>query len=38
MARAMAEVGVPEALQAKLKASFFQTADWMRKRAIHLAP
>jgi hemoglobin len=33
MAQAMAEVDVPEALQAKLKASFFQTADWMRNQA-----
>jgi hemoglobin len=33
MAQAMAEVGVPEALQTKLKASFFQTADWMRNQA-----
>jgi hemoglobin len=33
MAQAMAEVGVPEALQVKLKASFFQTADWMRNQA-----
>ncbi|BCO27912.1 group 2 truncated hemoglobin YjbI [Rhodoferax lithotrophicus] len=32
MAQAMAEVGVPEGLQAKLKASFLQTADWMRNQ------
>jgi hemoglobin len=33
MAQAMTEVGVPEGLQSKLKASFFQTADWMRNQA-----
>lgn len=33
MAQAMGEVGVPEALQAKLKPAFFQTADWMRNQA-----
>jgi hemoglobin len=32
MAQAMAEVAVPDALQAKLKPSFFQTADWMRNQ------
>jgi hemoglobin len=32
MAQAMAEVGVPQDLQAKLKLSFFQTADWMRNQ------
>lgn len=33
MAQAMGEVGVPVALQTKLKTSFFQTADWMRNQA-----
>jgi len=33
MHQAMAEVAVPAGLQAKLKASFFQTADWMRNQA-----
>ncbi|MDR3371293.1 group II truncated hemoglobin [Rhodoferax sp.] len=33
MSQAMLETGVPEALQAKLKQSFFQTADWMRNQA-----
>ena len=32
MGQAMLETGVPEALQAKLKQSFFQTADWMRNQ------
>lgn len=32
MAQAMVETGVPEDLQARLKASFFQTADWMRNQ------
>ena len=32
MGQAMAETGVPEDLQARLKASFFQTADWMRNQ------
>ena len=30
MAQAMHEVQLPEALQTRLKESFFQTADWMR--------
>ena len=30
MDQAMAETEVPEGLRAKLNASFFQTADWMR--------
>jgi len=30
MDQAMSEVGVPDALRAKLRESFFQTADWMR--------
>ena len=30
MDQAMAETTVPEGLRAKLNASFFQTADWMR--------
>ena len=33
MAQAMAETGVPEDLQTRLKASFFQTADWMMNQA-----
>ena len=33
MAQAMQEVAVPPGLQAKLKTSFFQTADWMRNQA-----
>jgi hemoglobin len=28
----MGETGVPEALRARLRDSFFQTADWMRNR------
>lgn len=32
MAQAMADVGVAEALQARLAQAFFQTADWMRNR------
>lgn len=32
MGQAMAEVGVPEGLQAKLKPAFVQTADWMRNQ------
>ena len=32
MAQAMAETGVPEDLQTRLKTSFFQTADWMRNQ------
>jgi len=30
MDQAMGEVGVDEALRARLRESFFQTADWMR--------
>jgi len=30
MDQAMGEVGVPEDLRARLRESFFQTADWMR--------
>ncbi|TFZ05242.1 globin [Ramlibacter henchirensis] len=30
MDQAMGEVGVDEALRARLRTSFFQTADWMR--------
>jgi hemoglobin len=33
MARAMAQTDVPADLQARLKDSFFQTADWMRNIA-----
>ena len=32
MDQAMAETGVDEELRARLNASFFQTADWMRNR------
>jgi hemoglobin len=32
MDQAMLETGVPDALRAKLKQSFFQTADWMRNQ------
>jgi hemoglobin len=32
MDQAMGEVGVDAALRARLKESFFQTADWMRNR------
>jgi hemoglobin len=32
MDQAMGEVGVDPALRARLKESFFQTADWMRNR------
>jgi hemoglobin len=32
MDQAMFETGVPEALRAKLKPSFLQTADWMRNQ------
>jgi hemoglobin len=28
----MGETGVPEDLRIRLKASFFQTADWMRNK------
>jgi hemoglobin len=33
MDQAMGEVGIDAALRARLKASFMQTADWMRNRA-----
>ena len=32
MDQAMGETGVPEGLRARLRDSFFQTADWMRNR------
>ncbi len=32
MDQAMGETGVPDALRARLRDSFFQTADWMRNR------
>ncbi len=32
MDQAMLETGVPDGLRAKLKQSFFQTADWMRNQ------
>jgi hemoglobin len=34
MDQAMQETGVDEVLRARLKDSFFQTADWMRNRGI----
>ena len=34
MDRAMGETGVPEDLRAKLRESFFQTADWMRNQGV----
>ncbi len=34
MAQAMRETGVPADLQTRLQQSFFQTADWMRNRAV----
>jgi hemoglobin len=30
----MGETGVPEGLRTRLKASFFQTADWMRNKGV----
>ena len=33
MDQAMGEIGVPADLREKLRASFFQTADWMRNQA-----
>lgn len=33
MDQAMLETGVPDGLRAKLKQSFFQTADWMRNQS-----
>ena len=32
MDQAMGETGVPDDLRARLRDSFFQTADWMRNR------
>ena len=32
MDQAMAETGVPDDLRARLRQSFFQTADWMRNK------
>ena len=32
MDQAMGETGVPDDLRARLRTSFFQTADWMRNR------
>ena len=34
MDQAMQETGVDDALRARLKESFFQTADWMRNRGV----
>ena len=34
MDQAMGETGVPEDLRTRLKASFFQTADWMRNKGV----
>ena len=34
MDRAMHETGVDEALRTRLRASFFQTADWMRNKGV----
>ena len=34
MDQAMGETGVPEALRTRLKASFMNTADWMRNRGV----
>ena len=34
MDQAMGETGVPEDLRAKLRTSFFQTADWMRNQGV----
>jgi len=34
MDQAMGETGVPEDLRARLKESFFGTADWMRNKGI----
>ena len=34
MDQAMRETGVDEVLRERLKASFFQTADWMRNRGV----
>ena len=34
MDQAMGETGVPEDLRARLRESFFQTADWMRNQGV----
>jgi hemoglobin len=34
MDKAMGETGVPEDLHARLRESFFQTADWMRNQGV----
>ena len=34
MDQAMAECATPEALRTRLKASFFNTADWMRNKGL----
>ena len=34
MDRAMGETAVPEDLRARLRESFFQTADWMRNQGV----
>ncbi len=34
MDQAMGETAVPDALRARLKNSFFQTADWMRNQGV----
>jgi hemoglobin len=34
MDRAMGETSVPDDLRAKLRISFFQTADWMRNQGV----
>ena len=34
MDQAMGETGVPDSLRARLRNSFFQTADWMRNTAV----
>ncbi|RDI26231.1 group II truncated hemoglobin [Pseudacidovorax intermedius] len=34
MDQAMGETAVPEALRARLRDSFFQTADWMRNKGV----
>ncbi|HCE28653.1 MAG TPA: globin [Comamonadaceae bacterium] len=35
MDQAMAECATPEALRTRLKASFFNTADWMRNKGLY---
>ena len=34
MDQAMGDTGVPDGLRARLRESFFQTADWMRNRGV----